>query len=161
MPELLPTARFRLQREQLLPRPIDEVYAYFADVRNLETITPPWLGFKILSPLPIAMGAGTRISYRIRWHGVPIRWLTEIRSWQPPCRFEDVQLQGPYRLWHHVHAFRAVDGGTMMTDQVDYELPLGFLGRCMHRCLVKADLKAIFDYRALKVAEALGPRPEC
>lgn len=144
-----------LQREQLIPRPIDEVFAFFADAANLEAITPPWLGFHILTPTPIAMHTGARIRYRLRWHGLPMHWLTEIESWAPPTRFVDWQVQGPYRLWHHTHEFEPVANGTRMRDVVRYALPLGCLGRLAHRWRVRKDLDAIFDYRAVKVSELL------
>lgn len=145
-----------LQREQLIPRPIEDVFEFFADAGNLETITPPWLDFRIVTPRPIAMTAGTLIEYRLKWHKMPLRWLTEIRRWNPPTDFMDVQLRGPYRLWEHTHTFEAVEGGTRMHDVVRYALPLGPLGRLAHAWFVKADLEAIFDYRARQVAELLG-----
>ncbi len=147
---------FVLQREQWIPRPIEEVFVFFADARNLEEITPAWLSFRILSPEPIAMRAGTHLLYRLRWHGFPVRWVTEIQTWNPPTEFIDVQARGPYRLWHHTHRFQPVDGGTLMRDVVRYALPLGPLGRLAHTWLVKSDLKAIFDCRAAKVSEILG-----
>ena len=94
------------------------------------------------------MRPGARIEYRLRWHGFPLRWVTEIRTWDPPTGFVDVQFRGPYRLWHHTHRFQAVDGGTLMRDMVRYVLPFGLLGRLAHAWVVKADLEAIFDYRA-------------
>jgi ligand-binding SRPBCC domain-containing protein len=145
-----------LQREQWIPRPVDEVFAYFADAQNLEAITPPWLGFRILTAAPVVMQAGTRIAYRIRWHGWPMQWLTEIQSWAPPTEFVDVQVRGPYRLWHHTHRFESLKNGTSMRDVVQYALPLGFVGRMVHRWLVEAELKAIFDYRAIQVARLMG-----
>lgn len=147
---------FMLQREQTIPRPIEDVFAFFADVNNLERITPSWLAFRILSRQPIALRSGARILYRLRWHGFPLLWLTEIQSWNPPIEFVDVQAQGPYRLWHHTHRFEPVDGGTLMRDLVRYALPFGLLGRLAHAWLVRSDLKAIFDYRAGKVSDILG-----
>jgi len=147
---------FTLQREQSIPRPIEEVFAFFADARNLEAITPAWLAFQILSPAPIALRAGTPIHYRLRWHGLPLRWATEIESWNPPTEFIDVQAQGPYRLWHHTHSFQAVAGGTLMRDLVRYALPFGLLGQLAHAWLVKSDLRSVFDYRAAKVSDILG-----
>ncbi len=147
---------FILQRQQLIPRPIDEVFDFFADAANLEAITPPWLSFRIVSPQPVTMQVGTRILYRLSWHGVPLRWVTEIQRWNPPAEFVDVQMQGPYRLWHHTHQFESVDGGTRMKDIVRYALPFGFLGRLAHSWLVEYDLKAIFDYRARKVSDLQG-----
>ncbi len=145
-----------LRREQWIPRPIEEVFAFFADARNLEEITPAWLNFRILSPEPSAVQAGTHLSYRLRWHGFPVRWVTEIRSWSPPTKFIDVQARGPYRLWHHTHRFQPLEGGTLMRDIVRYVLPLGPVGRLAHTWLVKADLKAIFDHRAAQVSRILG-----
>ncbi|MDE3167592.1 MAG: SRPBCC family protein [Acidobacteriota bacterium] len=131
-----------------MARPIDEVFAFFSDARNLEAITPSWLGFRILTTGPIRIAEGTRIRYRLRLHGIAVGWETEIREWKPPHRFADVQLRGPYQLWHHTHRFESKDGGTLMTDIVRYRLPLGILGRLVHRLKVRRDVERIFDYRA-------------
>jgi ligand-binding SRPBCC domain-containing protein len=147
---------FVLQREQRIPQPVEEVFAFFGDARNLEAVTPAWLSFRILSPEPIAMRPGTHILYRLRWHGIPLRWVTEIQEWHAPIEFIDVQAQGPYWLWHHTHRFQPIPGGTLMRDVVRYVLPLGLLGRVVHAWLVKADLEAIFDYRAVKVSDLWG-----
>jgi ligand-binding SRPBCC domain-containing protein len=134
----------------------EDVFAFFADARNLETITPPWLGFQILSPGPIVMAPGALIEYQLRWHRLPMRWVTEIRRWDPPIGFMDVQLRGPYRVWEHTHRFQAIAGGTRMWDLVRYALPFGLLGRMAHACVVRADLEGIFDYRASRVSALLG-----
>ena len=137
-----------LTREQHLPAEPAEVFPFFGDARNLEAITPPWLGFRVVTPEPVAMAAGTLIEYRLRLRGVPVRWRTRIEAWEPPHRFVDVQLSGPYRLWHHTHTFEpAPGGGTTMRDVVRYALPLGPLGALAHRALVKRDLERIFDFR--------------
>jgi len=94
-----------LRREQWIPRPIEEVFG-FADARNLEEITPPWLGFQILGMDAGSISEGTEIRYRLRLHGIPIHWRTEIRQWAPPHRFVDVQRSGPYKLWHHTHCLK-------------------------------------------------------
>lgn len=154
-----------LQREQWLPAPVEDVFAFFADARNLEAITPPWLHFGLLPPVPTELHAGTLIQYRLRWRMVPIRWVTEIAEWQPPHRFVDLQKSGPYRLWHHTHTFEADAGGTRMKDVVRYALPLGPLGGAMHRLIVRRDLDAIFDFRKRTVADGVfaagrgGPAP--
>jgi len=141
-----------LIREQHLPRPPCEVFAFFADARGLEAITPPWLRFRVITPGPIAMGPGIPIEYRLRLHGLPIRWRTTIAVWDPPRRFVDVQVSGPYRMWHHTHDFEpAPGGGTLMRDTVRYALPLGPLGAMAHRLFVRRDLAAIFDYRRAAV----------
>ena len=138
-----------LVREQRLPDPPAAVFPFFADAANLEAITPPWLGFRIVSPRPIDMRAGALIEYRLTLHRLPIAWLTRIEEWVPGERFVDAQLSGPYRLWHHTHEFESDGaGGTLMRDTVRYALPLGPLGEIAHRLFVARDLAAIFDFRA-------------
>jgi len=145
-----------LRREQRLPRPIDEVFAFFGDARNLEAITPPLLRFQVLTPDPIAMGPGALIRYRLRVRGMPVGWLTAIREWDPPHRFVDQQLRGPYALWHHTHTFEP-DGedATLMRDEVRYALPFGFAGELARRLFVGRDVEAIFDFRAKRILELL------
>lgn len=148
-----------LRREQRLPRPPEDVFPFFADAGNLEAITPAWLRFRIVTPRPIAMAAGALIEYRLRLHGVPVRWLTRIEAWEPAGRFVDAQVRGPYRLWHHTHEFEPDgEGGTIMRDTVRYALPYGLLGAIAHRAFVARDLAAIFDHRALRVAASLTAR---
>ena len=137
----------RLVREQLLGGSIEEVFAFFADIHNLERITPRWLGFHILGMQPDSMGAGAIIDYTIRLAGVPVRWRTRIVDWQPGKQFGDVQERGPYALWEHTHSFREVPGGVLMRDEVRYALPLGPLGAFAHAVAVRASLGRIFDYR--------------
>ena len=142
-----------LRREQRLPAPPDEVFPFFADAHNLEAITPPFLGFRVLTPQPIEMRAGALIEYRMRLRGLPITWLTRIEEWVAGVRFVDAQLAGPYRLWHHTHEF-AADGAdaTVMRDTVRYALPYWPLGEVAHP-LVARDLAAIFAFRARAVAQ--------
>ncbi len=99
---------YRLTREQFVPLGLDEVFDFFADAGNLELLTPPWLHFEILAPSPVEMREGTLIDYKLRLHGVPIRWQSEITVWQPPFRFVDRQRRGPYRLWVHTHRFESL-----------------------------------------------------
>jgi ligand-binding SRPBCC domain-containing protein len=146
-----------LQREQLV-RGLDpaELFPFFADARNLEAITPPLLRFRVITPEPIEMRVGTLIQYRLRLHGVPISWLTSIQAWDPPHRFVDVQVRGPYALWHHTHTFQPAPEGTLMRDTVRYAIGFGPLGDLAHRVLVQRDLNAIFDHRAATVPRLLG-----
>src|SRR6476661_2567605 len=145
-----------LQRAQRFPRPPDVVFPFFADARNLEAITPPWLGFSVTTPGPIEMRPGTLIEYRLRLHAVPVRWRTTIAVWDPPRRFVDVQIKGPYRLWHHTHDFEPDGGGgTVMRDTVRYALPFGPLGALAHALLVRRDLEAIFDFRKDAIPKGL------
>lgn len=131
--------------EMELPRPIHDVFAFFSDATNLEAITPPWLHFEILTPRPIPMKAGTIIDYRLRIHGFPVRWRTLIRVWDPPHRFVDEQVRGPYRLWVHEHRFVSCGPATRVEDRVQYAVPLDFL---LHRLFVRRDLEEIFRFRA-------------
>jgi ligand-binding SRPBCC domain-containing protein len=140
-----------LRREQRLEAPPEAVFPFFADARNLEAITPPLLRFRLLTPEPIAMGVGTFLQYALRLHGVPVRWDTLIQEWEPPHRFVDVQVRGPYRLWHHTHELVAVDGGTVMRDTVRYSVGFGVLGEVARRGLIVRDLEAIFAFRAQTV----------
>jgi len=142
-----------LARAQLLDAPPEAVFPFFGDASNLEAITPPWLGFRVVTPGPIEMAPGTLIEYRLRLHAVPIRWRTTIAVWDPPRRFVDVQVSGPYAMWHHTHDFEpAPGGGTLMRDTVRYALPFGPLGALAHRLLVRRDLARIFDFRQAEVA---------
>jgi len=146
----------KLERTQRLRVPPAEAFAFFADAFNLEAITPPWLRFRILTPRPVSMGEGTLLDYRLRLHGIPIRWHTRIEVWEPGRRFVDRQLRGPYRLWHHTHSFASDGrGGTIMRDTVRYALPLGPLGALAHLILVRRDVNAIFDHRARQIEAQL------
>jgi ligand-binding SRPBCC domain-containing protein len=146
----------RLDSDVWLPRPLDEVFAFFADAANLEALTPAWLHFRIRTPPPIAMRSGTLIDYSIRVHGLPISWQSEISVWDPPHRFVDVQRRGPYRRWEHTHAFAAVEGGTRVTDAVDFDVPLSFLaGR-----FVRRDVEKIFAFRREALSRRFGPHEQ-
>jgi ligand-binding SRPBCC domain-containing protein len=147
-----------LERTQRIDRPLAEVFPFYADAGNLERITPPWLGFEMVTPVPIAMGAGALIEYKLHLHGVPIRWRTRIEAWDPPRRFVDAQLRGPYVLWHHTHTFGDDGvGGAILGDRVRYALPFGPLGEIAHALFVRRDLERIFDFRRDAVAAAFGP----
>ena len=135
-----------LRAEVWLPRPVREVFAFFADAHNLGVLTPAFLHFEVLSPAPISMGVGTLIDYRIRLRGIPIRWRTRITVWDPPRRFVDAQLRGPYRLWEHTHTFEDRDDGTMVVDSVRYALPgPAFASAIVNRLIVARDLTRIFE----------------
>ncbi|WCJ59974.1 SRPBCC family protein [Fontisphaera persica] len=143
---------YQLHVEQSLPRPLAEVFPFFADARNLERITPPWLHFSILST-DLSMRVGLKIDYQLKLHGIPLRWQSEITAWEPPYRFVDEQRRGPYRLWRHEHRFVAEGQGTRVIDEVTYALWGGWL---LQPLWVKHDLKKIFDYRQQVIAQFLG-----
>lgn len=148
---------FVLEREQIIARPRDELFPFFADARNLEAITPRFLQFQVITPGPIEMRAGALIDYRIRLRGVPIRWRTEISVWEPPFRFVDRQLRGPYRKWVHEHRFEEVAGGTRCLDRVEYAVPGGpLIEDVVHTLFVRRDVERIFDYRRETLDRLLG-----
>jgi ligand-binding SRPBCC domain-containing protein len=145
-----------LERSQFIPRPRGEVFAFFADATNLEAITPAFLRFTILTPTPVEMRAGARIDYALSLFHVRFRWRTEIQAFEPEERFVDVQLSGPYRRWRHTHRFEEAPGGTLVSDRVEYELPLGPLGEAVHALIVARQLKTIFDHRAHALEARFG-----
>jgi hypothetical protein len=146
-----------LERRQRVAVSAERAFAFFSDARNLEAITPPWLRFRVLTPGAIEMREGTLIDYRLRLHGIPLTWRTRIEVWEPPHRFVDVQLRGPYALWEHTHTFApAGEDAVVISDRVRYALPLGRLGELARRVLVRRDLDRIFDHRMRAIAGRLA-----
>ena len=148
---------WELRASLRLPRPRPEVFAFFADAGNLEALTPPWLRFRVVTPQPIELRAGALIDYRLRVHGLPIRWTSEITAWEPPVRFVDEQRHGPYRFWHHEHTFEDAPGGTFVNDRVRYRVPFG---RLAHWLVVERDVRMIFRYRSEALVPIFGGRAE-
>lgn len=147
-----------LTRTLTIDLPRQDVFEFFADAGNLERITPPELNFHIITPQPIDIKQGTLIDYKLRMRGLPVNWRTEISVWEPPFRFVDQQLRGPYRQWIHTHTFTESSASqTLMEDEVRYRLPLEPLGDIAH-FMVRRELDYIFDYRQKVVAEMLGNR---
>jgi ligand-binding SRPBCC domain-containing protein len=142
--------------EQFVPRPLPDVFEFFSNAKNLQRLTPEWMHFRILSVDPEPVRQGTLISYSLRWRIFPIHWTTEIIAWEPPHRFVDIQLKGPYKLWRHEHRFVAEGNGTRILDEVQYSLPFGPLGRIAHALKVKKDVETIFVYRKDAVAKIFG-----
>ena len=139
------------EAEELLPAPIEKVFGFFSRAENLELLTPPFLHFKILSPTPAPMHSGTRIEYRIRLHGIPMKWVTEITCWEPGVRFVDVQLSGPFRLWRHEHRFEAVGDSTRMLDHLTYSIPGSIFAPLANALFVRRQIRAIFAYRSAAI----------
>ena len=144
---------FVLEHCQVVDRPLEEVFAFFADARNLATITPDWLGFEIVTPQPIEMAEGKIIDYHIKLRGIPMRWRSKITAWEPPRRFIDEQVHGPYRFWIHEHSFDAIDDRrTRVRDRVRYGVPGGVL---VQKMFVAGDLDRIFRFRSQRLSEIL------
>jgi ligand-binding SRPBCC domain-containing protein len=148
-----------LETRVWLARPRPEVFAFVADPRNLARVTPPGLGLRLLTDAgPLA--AGVVLDLRLAWLGLPLRWRLYVREYDPPHRFVDVQVRGPWARWEHRHLFLEAEGGTWMEDRVTYGLPLGPLGRALHGALVHRQLRAFWAHRQARLAELLGGRPD-
>ncbi|MFT5286199.1 MAG: ligand-binding SRPBCC domain-containing protein [Planctomycetota bacterium] len=141
-----------LWREQLVRRSLEDVFGFFSAPQNLEALTPSWLRFRVLGSSSPVMKAGTTIDYRLRVHGIPIRWRSLISAWEPPFGFVDEQVRGPYRSWVHRHSFRETEEGVVVTDYVEYAV-LG--GALIDRLFVGRDLRRIFDHRYETLAKLL------
>ncbi|RQV92976.1 MAG: CDP-paratose 2-epimerase [Calditrichaeota bacterium] len=140
----------------LIKKPLAEVFSFFSNAENLQVITPPNLQFRILTPTPIEMKSGALIDYRIRLFGVPFHWKTEIMEWQPPVKFVDNQISGPYRQWIHTHSFEETKDGVIMTDLVHYKLYGWFLKNIINRYFVAPQIRKIFEFRREKLHHILN-----
>lgn len=144
---------FVLRSQVTLPVGRETLFEFFSDAFQLERITPSWLNFTVLTGAPIEIQTSTLIDYKLRLRGIPIRWRTEISTWEPPDSFTDRQVKGPYYLWEHFHTFEEVEGGTLVTDRVKYRVPGG---RLINFLFVQHDLKRIFEYRRKRMLELFG-----
>lgn len=142
--------------QQWLPADLDRTFAFFSDARNLEAITPDFLHFRIVTPLPVEMREGARIEYRLRLFGMPVDWLTRIEEWRPGHGFTDVQVRGPYAQCIHQHRFTPQNGGTLVEDRVDYRVPLAPLSSPVHALFVRPTVERIFAHRREAIARLLG-----
>lgn len=149
-------APYRLVRTTHIAGDIEHVFGFFKDPRNLETITPPWLRFRITSTSENVVRNGTRIRYRLCLHGLPLSWESRITEFVENSHFADEQVSGPYARWYHRHSFRTVNGGVEMVDDVEYRLPFGVLGRLAHWLIVRRQLRGIFDYRTTIIESLLN-----
>ena len=136
-----------------LPVPPEKIFSFFSNAANLDVLTPSWLHFCIMTPQPVEMRAGALIDYRLRIHGLPMRWRTLIKEWRPPHRFVDEQLHGPYRQWIHEHIFEPVDDGTLARDIVHYSVPFDII---MHPLFVRPDIERIFAFRRQSLRTQFG-----
>jgi ligand-binding SRPBCC domain-containing protein len=151
---------YRLEDQQIIGGSLEEVFAFFKDPRNLETLTPAFLGFRVAESTDQVVRLNTQISYRLQLHGIPMRWTSRITEYVEGELFADEMLSGPYRRWYHRHLFRTVPGGVEIRDIVEYELPFGIFGRLAHTLFVRRQLQAIFAHRTRVIATLFpGPSP--
>jgi ligand-binding SRPBCC domain-containing protein len=136
---------FEFHSQLFVPRPRDEVFEFFSSATNLEEITPPWLQFRVVTPKPIQMFEGAEIEYRLKIRGIPAGWRSRITAWEPPLRFVDQQVRGPYRVWIHEHRFVEAPDGTSCEDYVQYAPPGGTI---INTLIVERDIRKIFAYRS-------------
>lgn len=152
----LENGSFQLRTEQILPAAAEPVFDFFGDARQLERITPPWLNFRITTPMPMEIRKGSLVDYKLRLRLIPIRWQTLISEWTPNSRFVDEQLKGPYTLWRHLHEFEPHEDGTLVRDTVNYRV---FGGATIERLFVRRDLRRIFEYRYDQLAKIFRTEP--
>ncbi len=146
---------YQLKRTQFIRTDLKTAWDFFSSPGNLKKITPDYMGFDVKTELPDKMYEGLMIEYTVKpLLGIPMNWITEIKTVKELEFFVDEQRKGPYKIWHHEHHFKEVDGGVEMTDIVSYELPLGILGRIMHPFLVQKKLEEIFDFRFKAVEQS-------
>ena len=148
---------FQFHSQLWVPRPRAEVFEFFSSALNLEEITPPWVSFHVISAPPIEMRVGALIDYKLRIHGIPARWQSRITAWDPPSRFVDEQVRGPYSIWIHEHRFTERDGQTLCEDFVQYAPPGGALfAPILNSLLIERDVRKIFAYRSKRLREIFG-----
>ena len=145
---------YQLNRKQIVKTDLKTCWDFFSSPQNLKKITPEYMGFNIKYELPEKMYEGLMIEYTVKpVLGIPMTWVTEIKTVKDNLFFVDEQRKGPYKIWHHEHHFKEVDGGIEMTDIVSYEIPLGIIGRLAHSLFVRKKLESIFNYRIQMVDE--------
>ncbi|MBL1214612.1 MAG: SRPBCC family protein [Ignavibacteriae bacterium] len=148
---------FNIKSEQIIKLPIEKVFSFFERPENLSLITPKWLKFNILTPEPLVMKSGAIFDYQIKIFGIPNRWKTLITDYDPPYKFVDEQAKGPYKKWIHTHTFEKIEGGTLVTDNVDYDLYGGAAAKIINEIYIKHSVKSIFTYRSKVLNEILTP----
>lgn len=147
-----------LYKEQKINISLDEAWEFFSSPLNLKKITPPYMGFEIISDFRNQkMFPGMLIEYIVRpVMNIPMRWVTEITHVKEKEYFIDEQRFGPYKFWHHLHQFRIENGELIMIDNLNYALPFGIIGRIVHKLFIRKRIEAIFNYRA-EILEKLFP----
>jgi len=151
---------YEFHGEQFLNAPLDEVFSFFSNPANLDELTPDRLRFEIETDTPIEMREGLELDYTLRIRGIPVSWRSRIEVWEPPERFVDVQVHGPYTHWRHEHAFDERDGDTLVTDHVAYGVPGWIFAPLIHYFFVRPDVVSIFDYRRKRLEEMFNDTGE-
>jgi uncharacterized protein len=141
------------EADQWVQRPIESVFEFFSAAENLERITPPWLNFHVVGKSTTSIQNGTLIDYNLKIKGVPVRWQSRIEQWEPPHKFVDTQIRGPYKYWHHLHTFETVRNGTWLHDRVHYRVPMGGLGQAVLGWQIRKDVETIFSFRTKTIRE--------
>lgn len=149
---------YTLHSTQDIPVSMEEAWSFFSSPANLAKITPPHLGFNIISQFHgSSMYPGQVIEYTVSpILGIPLYWMTEITHVENGKYFVDEQRFGPYALWHHQHHFTSIEGGVRMEDIVHYKIPFGFLGDMAQSLFVRKQLKSIFDFRFQAIVQKWG-----
>lgn len=146
---------YQFKKTQEINTSLEEVWKFISDPANLKKITPDYMGFDIISnDVPSEMYAGMIISYKVSpLFGIKTTWVTEITHLKENSYFVDEQRVGPYKIWHHQHMIQPMEKGTLMTDIVSYQPPLGLLGSVANTLIIKGKLNEIFDYRTKALDE--------
>lgn len=147
---------FELTDHFVVSADLQQTWGFFSSAENLPAITPPWLGFRLLPREEKEIQKDSILNYTIKWMGIPIRWRTRIIDWTPPRQFIDLQIRGPYTLWHHQHTFEESADGTVCRDRVIYKVPVPVIGTVINAMLVRRQLVEIFEFRRKVIAERLG-----
>lgn len=147
---------YTFSAEQTLPAPRSDVFAFFSNPANLGRITPEHLSFELETDEPIEMREGLVLSYNLSLYGIPFSWSSRVEVWEPPERFVDVQLKGPYKRWRHEHVFKETETGTKVIDEVEYEVPGWIFAPVIHWLFVRGDVEQIFEYRQKEMDELFG-----
>ena len=147
---------YEINTTQFIAKPLEMVFDFFSKPENLEHITPSYLKFNLQTPSPVIMKIGQIIDYKIKLKGIPLRWRSQITSYDPPYHFVDEQIRGPYALWQHTHTFKEKNGTTLIEDHILYKIPFGIIGSAANSLFVKKDLTRIFQYRKEKINLIFG-----
>ena len=146
-----------LEQRLVIARARPEVFAFFADPAHASRLMPPWIRVTLLGGAGRTVGAGTVLDYRVSCLGVPFAWRAFVREFDPPFRFLDVQLRGPFARWEHRHRFLADGDGTLMEDRITYRLPLGLVGGAAHAVAFRHLVAAAWRRRTQRIGELVGP----